>query len=124
MKKLLTSWFKKSKKGESSSQGSYDTNKETHGMKDEGERYHQVVLYEPPWRVRELKSDLMLNQEELQKYNTLWASGFQCTSIIDPVLLDHTGMSAKFNTILNTIGWGILDGSRTWHKSAHRAPYN
>jgi len=48
MKKFLTSWFKKSKKGESSSQGCHQTNEGTHGMREEEEIYHQMVLYEPP----------------------------------------------------------------------------
>ncbi|KAG0514695.1 hypothetical protein BDA96_10G215300 [Sorghum bicolor] len=56
--------------------------------------------------LREPGSGLMLTQEELQKYNTLRSSSFRCTSIIDPVLLDHTGMSAEFNAVFNTIGWG------------------
>jgi hypothetical protein len=105
MKKLLTSRFKKSKKGESSSHNSHHT-KGTHERRDEEESHHQVVLYEPPPRVREPGSGLMLTQEELQKYNTLRSSSFRYTSIIDPVLLDHTGMSAEFNAVFNTIGWG------------------
>jgi hypothetical protein len=48
----------------------------------------------------------MLNQKGLQKYNTLRASSFQCTSIIDPVLMDLIGMSAEFNVVFNAIGWG------------------
>ena len=119
MKKLLTSWFKKSKEGESSSEGSHHTDEGTHGRSDEEESYHQMVLYEPPSREREPESGLMLNQEELQKYNTLRASSFQCTSIIDPVLLDRTGMSAEYNTIFNAIGWG---GFWQVHESgSHRA---
>jgi len=65
-----------------------------------------VVLYEPPSGVREPESGLMLNQEELQKYNTLRASSFRCTSIIDPGLEDRIGMSAEFNVVFNAIGWG------------------
>jgi len=64
MKKLLTSRFKKSKKGESSPQGSHHTDEGTHGRRDEEESCHQVVLYEPPSRVREPESSLMLNQED------------------------------------------------------------
>jgi len=70
MKKLLTSWFKKSKKGESSSHDSHHT-EGTHERRDEEESHQQVVLYGPPLRVREPKSGLILNLEELQKYNTL-----------------------------------------------------
>jgi len=69
----------KSKKGESSSQDSYQTGG-THGRRDEEESYHQVVLYEPPSRVREPKSGLMLNQEELQKYKQVVSSA-QASSI-------------------------------------------
>ena len=65
MKKLLASQFKKAKKGESSSQGSHPTYEETQERREEEERYHQMVPYEPPLRVRDPKSGLMLNQEEL-----------------------------------------------------------
>jgi hypothetical protein len=65
MKKLLTSRFKKSKKGEISSQDSHHIDEGTHWKKDEEESYHQLVLYEPPSRVIEPESGLMLNQEEV-----------------------------------------------------------
>jgi hypothetical protein len=64
MKKLLTSWFKKSMKGESSSHDSHHT-EGTHERRDEEESHHQVVLYEPRSRVREPKRGIMLKQEEL-----------------------------------------------------------
>jgi len=64
MKKLLTSRFKKSKKVENSSNDSHHT-EGTYERRYQEESHHQMILYEPTLRVRELESGLMLNQEEL-----------------------------------------------------------
>jgi len=50
------------------------------------------------------ESGLILSPEELQKYHTLCNIAYASTSIIDPDLLDRTGMTSEFETIFNTIG--------------------
>jgi len=54
----------------------------------------------------EPESGLILSLEELQKYHTLCNIAYASTGIIDPDLLDRTGMTSKFKTVFNTIGWG------------------
>ena len=47
-----------------------------------------------------LKNELILTPEELIKFNNLKESGFRHTSILDPALVDRTGMTKVFNDIL------------------------
>ncbi|OQU81286.1 hypothetical protein SORBI_3006G036801 [Sorghum bicolor] len=99
MKKHIFGKFKKAK-GESSSQGSHHA----HGREEE-EGYHGMVPYEPPSRMREPESGLMLSQEELQRYYIIRESLFLHTSIIDPDLLARTGMDVEFDKVFRAIGW-------------------
>ena len=97
MKKILASRFKKAKKGESSAQGSHPSYEATPERREEEVSHPEMVPYEPPRRVLEPMSGLKLNQEELQKFNILRTSVFAHISFIDPVLMDHTGMTTEFN---------------------------
>ncbi|KXG24933.1 hypothetical protein SORBI_3007G102400 [Sorghum bicolor] len=99
MKKHIFGKFKKAK-GESSSQGSHHA----HGREEE-EGYHGMVPYEPPSRMREPESGLMLSQEELQRYYIIREDLFLHTSIIDPDLLARTGMDVEFDKVFRAIGW-------------------
>ncbi|KXG28323.1 hypothetical protein SORBI_3005G109300, partial [Sorghum bicolor] len=102
MKKHIFGKFKKAK-GESSSQGSHHA----HGREEE-EGYHGMVPYEPPSRMREPESGLMLSQEELQRYYIIREGLFLHTSIIDPDLLARTGMDVEFDKVFIAIGWSKL----------------
>ncbi|OQU89129.1 hypothetical protein SORBI_3002G150100 [Sorghum bicolor] len=97
MKKHIFGKFKKAK-GESSSQGSHHA----HGREEE-EGYHGMVTYEPPSRMREPESGLMLSQEELQRYHVIREGLFLHTSIIDPDLLARTGMDVEFDKVFRAI---------------------
>ena len=99
MKKHIFGKFKKAK-GESSSQGSHHA----HGREEE-EGYHGMVPYEPPSRMREPESGLMLSQEELQRYYIIREGLFLHTSIIDPDLLARTGMDVELDKVFRAIGW-------------------
>jgi len=70
------------------------------------EVHHSMVPYAPPARVTEPKSGLILSPEELQKYDTLCNIVYASTGIINPDLLDRTGMTSEFKTVFNTISWG------------------
>ncbi|KAG0514282.1 hypothetical protein BDA96_10G177200 [Sorghum bicolor] len=98
MKKHIFGKFKKAK-GESSSQGSHHA----HGREEE-EGYHGMVPYEPPSRMRELESGLMLSQEELQRYYIIREGLFLHTSIIDPDLLARTSMDVELDKVFRAIG--------------------
>jgi len=53
-----------------------------------------------------LKNELILSPEELIKFNNLKESGFRHTSILDPALVDRTGITKEFNDILIPLVFG------------------
>ncbi|KXG24948.1 hypothetical protein SORBI_3007G103300 [Sorghum bicolor] len=110
MKKHIFGKFKKAK-GESSSQGSHHA----HGREEE-EGYHGMVPYEPPSRMREPESGLMLSQEELQRCYIIREGLFLHTSIIDPDLLARTGMDVEFDKVFRAIDHAtrMFDKFRFW----------
>lgn len=107
MKKSFSSFLKKAKKGESSYRHSHQSDEGSHGRREDEEGSHQhVVQYVPLPRAIEPESGLLLSVEELQRYRIIRETGYAHTSIIDPVLLNNTGMDVEFNTVFSTIGWG------------------
>jgi len=54
------------------------------------------------------KNELILKPEELIKFNNLKESGFCHTSILDPALVDRTGMTKEFNDILIPLVWEVF----------------
>jgi len=55
-----------------------------------------------------LKNELILTPEELIKFNNLKESSFRHTSILDPALVDHIGMTKQFNDILIPLVWEVF----------------
>ena len=93
-------------RGHGSSRSSQRSDQGSHSRQVDAEVHHSLVPYAPPTRVMEPESGLILSPEELQKYHTLCNIAYASTSIIDPDLLDRSGMTSEFKTVFNTIGWG------------------
>ena len=90
-------------RGHGSSHTPQCSNEGSHSRQADVEVHHSLAPYAPPARVMEPESGLILSPEELQKYHTLCNIAYASTGIIDPNLLDRTGMTSEFETIFNII---------------------